>query len=108
MMNLLYHTITAVTPVVEVVASRTKVGLNSSAILYCNIIRTSPEIMTYTWMHVNTSVMLSGSSDTLNVIFTMERYGTITCKATNAAGKSGNANVTIERGCKQFSILLLT
>ena len=100
MISLPCHTITAVTPVVEVVTSHTKVGLGASAILYCNIMRTSPGIENYTWIHENISVMLNSNNETLNVTFSMVHFGTITCKATNAAGKAGSANVTIEQGCK--------
>ena len=91
----------AVTPDVEVVATRTKVGLNASTTLHCITIRTNPRIETYIWMHEDTSITLDGSTSTLDVTFSTERhFGTISCVAINGAGKSGSADVTIERGCK--------
>ena len=90
-----------VVPTVEVVASRTKVALGASATLHCNVIRTNPGVDTYDWMHENSGIALTDGIDTLIVMFATEQhFGVITCVATNAAGRSGNATVTIERGCK--------
>lgn len=90
-----------VAPTVEVVTDRTKVALEDSTTLHCIVNRTNPEVDTYVWMHENSNIQFAGSNSTLSVIFATENhFGTITCTATNAAGRSGSANVTIERGCK--------
>ena len=90
-----------VTPVIEVTASRMRVNIGASTTLFCNVIRTYPEITSYTWMNEDTSTVFSDDTDTLELISLTERdFGTISCTATNDAGISGKTNVTIEQGCK--------
>ena len=94
-----------VNPIIEVVADRTKVSLGSSTVLHCTVARTNPEINTSTWIHEESGRVvrvLNGSTNTLTLQFSSEQpyFGTISCKATNFAGKSRKANVTIEQGCE--------
>ena len=79
-----------------------RVNTGASTTLFCNVIRTNPEITSYTWMNENTSTVLNDdNTDTLELIsLTEQDLGTISCTATNAAGISGKTNVTIEQGCK--------
>ena len=52
-------------------------------------------------MNEDTSTVLNGNTNTLLLMLsTTQDFGTISCNATNAAGISGKANVTIEQGCK--------
>ena len=92
----------AVTPVVDVTASRIRVNIGASTMLFCNVTRTNPGIANYTWMDEDTSTRFNiGSTDMLNLaLLSTQDFGTISCTATNAAGISGKANVTIEQGCK--------
>ena len=92
----------AVTPVVDVTASRIRVNTGASTMLFCNVTRTNPGIANYTWMDEDTSTRFNiGSTDMLNLaLLSTQDFGTISCTATNAAGISGKANVTIEQGCK--------
>ena len=92
----------AVPPVVDVTASRMRVNTGASTVLFCNVTRTNPGIANYTWMNEDTSTRFNiDSTDTLNLaLLSAQDFGTISCTATNAAGISGKANVTIEQGCK--------
>ena len=92
----------AVTPVVDVAASRMKVNIGASTTLFCNVTRTNPDITDYTWRNedANTEFNVSNTDTLMLVLLTAQDFGTISCTATNAAGISGKANVTIERECK--------
>ena len=91
-----------VPPVVEVAASRTKVNIGASTTLFCQVTRTNPDIITYTWMDEDTSTEFNvGNTNTfVFTLLTAEDFGTVSCTATNDAEISGKANVTIEQGCK--------
>ena len=97
--NMLFY---AVPPVVEVTASRMKVNIRSSTILFCNVTRTNPHVTDYTWMDedTNTEIDNDNMAVLMLALLTEQDFGTISCTATNAAGISGKANVTIEQGCK--------
>lgn len=92
----------AVPPVVEVAASRTKVNKGASTTLFCQVTRTNPDIITYTWMDEDTSTELNVGNTNMFVLtlLTAQDFGTISCTAINAAEIPGKANVTIEQGCK--------
>ena len=92
----------AVPPVVEVAASRAKVNIGASTTLFCQVTRTNPDIITYTWMDEDTNTELNVGNIDMFVLtlMTAQDFGTISCTATNAARIIGKANVTIEQGCK--------
>ena len=104
MSSLLEHN--TVAPFVEVVASQTQVAIGGSVTLHCSVIRTNPEVIMYTWIHENASIILQ-SNNTNNATITVTvttRYhlGTIFCIATNAAGRTGNASLTLQLGSKHI------
>lgn len=85
-----------------------RVTIGASTTLFCHVTRTNPENITnYTWMNEDTNAAFNvGNTGTLVLILLTEQiFGTISCTATNAAGISGKANVTIEQGCKLTMLL---
>lgn len=79
-----------------------KVNIQGSTTLFCNVTRTNPHVTEYTWMDEDTSTEINNENMAVLVFtsLTAQDFGTISCTATNAAGISGKANVTIEQGCK--------
>ena len=99
-----------VAPVVEVEASQIEVAIGHSVTLHCSVIRTNPEVIMFTWVHENSSTLLQSNNvnnTTITVtVMTKHHLGTIFCIAINAAGRMGNASLTLELGCKHnFSAL---
>ena len=79
-----------------------KVNIGATTELFCSVTRTNPDTIDYTWVDEDTSTEFNvGNTNTLHlVLLDAQDFGTITCTATNVAGLSGKANVTIEQGCK--------
>ena len=97
---------TTVAPVVEVETSLTEVVISHSVTLHCNVIRTNPEVIMYTWIssiQESSSIMLQSNNATITVTLLTEHYlGTVVCIATNAVGRIGNAGLMIELRCKCY------
>ena len=81
----------------QVTASHSRVTTGASITLTCTVIRTNPEVSTYTWMFSDT--MLSETTNILNIP-SIQDFGTYHCIATSTANIPGSGNVTIEQGCK--------
>ena len=88
----------SVLPVVEVIATRTRVLIGDMVNLTCNVTTGDPSYANYTW----TFNFMSGSLQEMTNVLTLtisnaSNFGNYTCEATNVAG-SGSGTVSIEQG----------
>ena len=83
-------------------ATRPQVNIGGSTTLFCNVMRTNPEITgMFVWERVETGEVLSENSYTLMLNISDESdFGNYSCTVMNAAGLSGSGTVTIGQGCK--------
>ena len=92
----------SVTPEVSVSATRTRILVGHSINITCSIARTVPTNYTIEWTLTNTSevtTVLAEAGETLLLTDISEaEFGVYTCNATNTAGLSGSADITIEEG----------
>ena len=92
-----------VIPEVQLIASSIKASIGNTITLFCNVIRTNPKTISYTWIHQNRRIVFESNLDSLVLTFALdEDFGNYTCIVRNAANISGSAHVTIERGCKNM------
>ncbi len=87
-----------VAPEVDLRAGCTRVMLGIMVTLTCSLIRANPIPTTYTWTNVNTSTVISETSNTLTLLsISMADLVTYRCETTNFVGTSMDT-ITIELG----------
>ena len=105
---IILHTLT-VPPEVTVTATSSRIALGQSTNLTCSITRSVPSNYTIEWTLTNTddvATTLSDTEETLVITDIAENeFGVYTCNATNSAGLSGSANITIEQGGRKHCVL---
>lgn len=94
-----------VIPEVQLIPSSTKASIGNTISLFCNVTRTNPETISYTWTHQDSGRVLALQSNLDSLVLTFaleEEFGTYSCIVRNAVNFSGSANVTLEEGCKNI------
>ena len=83
-------------------ATRPQVNIGGSTTLFCNVMRTNPQITgLFVWERVETGEVLSENSYALMLTISDESdFANYSCTVMNAAGLSGSGTVTIGQGCK--------
>lgn len=95
-------------PDVHVTADHTRVITGSNVTLFCNTTMGFPTNYTFTWINVNTSMILgSETSDTLTLShISEEEIATYMCQVFNLAGIA-NATITIELGGEYYTFSVI-